>query len=154
MLNSTGRGTESIELYRKVLGLRTTLLGERHHLTAGSMVRLASILRRDGLLAEAESLATSGLEIMLEKLPGDHWEVANARGVLGDCYLALGRFREAEVLLSLGYSGLRAKRGDQDALTMRTLRSVIDLLQKTGRRDSAASLRRMLVTTTHPEQWN
>lgn len=131
--------------YREVYDLRVQLLGERHPQTAGAMVNLGSSMMKSGQVAGTETLLTAALSILQEKLPADHWEIANAKSILGECFVKLKKFKDAEPLVMEGYEGLKLRRGVGDRLTQSALRRVITLLEATNRKQEAAGYRSAMV---------
>src|SRR5262249_4859627 len=59
-------------------------------------------------LPEAEALASQAVGILTRDLPAGDWRTAMAKGVLGDCLVALGRLDEARPLLQEALTGARA----------------------------------------------
>jgi serine/threonine protein kinase len=64
-----------------------------------------------------EGLTRRALAIRRGLYPPEHFLVALTESVHGGCLTALGRFGEAEPLLTSGYHALRAARGEADART-------------------------------------
>ncbi len=92
---------------------------------------LGLALLEAGQPVEAEPFLREGLAQREYLLGPNHWRVADTRVSLGACLAALGRFAEADTLLTTGYERLRELRGPDDPLT-RTARA---------RRDAFLALR-------------
>src|SRR5439155_22948964 len=69
---------------------------------------LASILERQGKLADAEPLARECLAIY-EAKNTDYWRVFEARSLLGATLLAQKKYADAEPLLLSGYEGMKQR---------------------------------------------
>ena len=105
------------------------------------MLILASILERQGKLADAEPLACECLAIFEAKTP-DHWRVFEARSLLGATLLAQKKYAEAEPLLLTGYEGMK-QREDKLPTAIRprlqpAIRRLVRLYEETGSPDRAA----------------
>jgi len=97
--------------------------------------------------SEAEAVARECLGIRERVLPGS-WATANAKSLLGDALLGLGRHEEAEPLLLDGYRALKASEASMPPQALprvsEALERLIRLYETTGRDADAATWRREL----------
>ncbi len=130
------------ELYREALDLRRRVLQPDHIDVARSAAALGELLYERGADAEAKPLLSLALEIRTTRLGEDHVDTAETKSALGACLTSANRFAEAEPLLLEGYAVLQQARGSRtDTSIRRTLRSLIELYEATGRPDRASVYR-------------
>jgi hypothetical protein len=105
--------------------------------TADARALHATIL----LLAdEPQAGLVSALEastIRQERLPAEHWQVAEAASLCGESLVALGRLHEAESLLVESHALLLAQRGADDRSTRAAARRLVELYERLGQPDVA-----------------
>jgi tetratricopeptide (TPR) repeat protein len=82
-----------------------------------SLVGLGRLLIATGKAPEAEQLLSEAVSIAARSLPGDNWELAYSRGVLGNALAHLQRYAEAESFLEAAHRILLEKRGAEDERT-------------------------------------
>jgi serine/threonine-protein kinase len=111
------------------------------------MLSLGSLSLKNGSPARAETLLRGGLDVLLEKLPPDHWEIASARSQLGECLTTMQQYDEAERMLVAGYEGLKATKGNTDRLTLQAVRRIVKLYATLGRKQRESLYRAMLPAT-------
>jgi serine/threonine-protein kinase len=131
-------------LYRQALELRRKKLPAGHPNIAGSLTWLGKLLTDRGNAQAGELLLREALEIRRRTLAAGDWQTAETESLLGACLTALQRYEEAEPLLVVSYTTLKARRGDQDRRTRRTLQYLIDLYQAWGKLEKTAQYRTLL----------
>jgi serine/threonine-protein kinase len=128
-------------LQRQALAIQRKQLGEDHRHVGTSLNNLATILCHKGQCAEAENLQQQAIAIYQKSLKPEHWMIQRSRSHLGDCLTKLKRYSEAEEQLLVAYAGLKAVRGEQHALTRKTVSRLIELYEAWGKPDRAAPYR-------------
>ncbi|MCG8455536.1 MAG: serine/threonine-protein kinase [Holophagales bacterium] len=98
-------------VYGWSLPMARRFLGEKHFLVATGIRGSAVLLTEAGRAPEALASARQALSILEEILPDGHPQIAEARSVLGGCLASLGRFAEAEPLVTGGYRQIAAHGG-------------------------------------------
>ncbi|HEY2714422.1 MAG TPA: serine/threonine-protein kinase [Chthoniobacterales bacterium] len=114
------------EELRKSLDILQKNLSPRHPSTLKAGVLLGLTLTRENRATEAEPYLRKALELQ-GTLPTNPIEIAFTEGALGECLLVQKRFAEAAPLLRTSYAQVRARRGDQDALTIEAARRLKSL---------------------------
>lgn len=148
LLSSEGKYEESMRQFRKSLDLRIKLLGEDHPLTASAFLGLGNTLIELDSLKEAEEKINKGIEIYKGKLPADHWNISYSESLLGKCYSRMGQFGDAEALLLKAYKNMIEKRGNNDRLTISTLKALIKNYKNWGKKKKAEVYEKMLPALT------
>jgi CHAT domain-containing protein/tetratricopeptide (TPR) repeat protein len=87
---------EAEKLYRQVLEIRKTAVGEEHDLTAATLNSLGNNMRQQNQLAEAEKLHRKALEIRRKVLGEFHQNTAICYYTLAGDLRELSKFPEAE----------------------------------------------------------
>jgi tetratricopeptide (TPR) repeat protein len=148
VLRDERRFDQAKEAASESLALRRKVLGNEHVDVAYTLLILATILDRQGKMADAEPLCRECLAIYEAKAP-DHWRVFEARGLLGASLLAQRKYADAEPLLLSGCEGLKQREDTAPKVIRRELKPVIqDLVQlyeETGRPDRATEWKQKLV---------
>ncbi len=144
LLRDKGDYKTAEPLFRKALALRRKTLPDGHLDIGYSLINLSILLIDTDRSKEAEPLLREGRGIFQKALPPDHFLIANAESVLGACMAAMHRYEDAEPLLMNSYAQLKNKRGEDDKLTLRALRRVVDLYRKWGKTDKAATYQALL----------
>jgi serine/threonine protein kinase len=99
------RSADAIKFMYEELALRKKLYGENHQSVPQVLNALATYLRNSNK-AEAANLSRQALDI-LEKTPDiDPWRVAGAKVFLSEELIPLGKYEEAEQLITDAYSVL------------------------------------------------
>ena len=73
-----------------------------------------------------------------------NWQVSSAESQLGDCLVALGRFREAEPLILESYVNIQKQLGDSHTATEAAARRIPKLYEAWGKTDEAEKWRKKL----------
>lgn len=104
-------------LFARALGIwRGKSIERTHDRPATLMLRIGELRLIEGELDSARSWVREALTLRQVSLPDGHWQIAEARSLLGACLSALGRYDEAEPLLIEGHAGISAIRGEHDRL--------------------------------------
>jgi serine/threonine protein kinase/tetratricopeptide (TPR) repeat protein len=141
LLKDKGDLAEAEALFRQTLALRRRLLGETHTETATTIGNLGGVYFDKGQYGEALRLYRQAFDIYLKLLQPDHWMVNRTRSQIGGCLTRLKRFREAEEQLLTAHAGLKTARGEEHALTRKTVSRLIELYDAWGKPDQAAPYR-------------
>jgi serine/threonine protein kinase/tetratricopeptide (TPR) repeat protein len=129
---------------REILALRRAARpASRPHVTA-SLLRLADVLalkadrlRQHGDPASAAAVYWEERSLAHEAGPGSESRVAEIESELGRCLTALGRFEEAERLLTGSVRVLQAARGERYATTQAAVNGLVGLYEAWGKPDEA-----------------
>lgn len=132
-----GQLPQALELFRKGLEIRTSILTAKHPDTTSSMLNVADVLARSGQSKDAIALATEALDIRKQLFGATHWTVYSATSVLGGAYASAGDYAKAEPMLVDSYKGLEngsvlGKRPRVDAADR-----LVRMYQKWGKPDEA-----------------
>jgi len=120
-------------LHQTALRTRRATLHRDHPDVARSLLALGRLLIDSGDPSGAEPYLRECVEIVGRLVPEDHWRLAEARGALGAGLVAMGRFEEAEQLLTAAHQVLKAARGATDPKTERVRQHLNQLHQASGR---------------------
>ncbi len=136
-----GELADAEQQLRQVLETQRHLYPQGHRDVATTLVGLGRLLTDTNRAPEAESLLREALEIRRGKLPAGNYQIAEAQSALGGTLSALHRFDEAEPLLIEGYEILKARRGEQNKLTIQARQRLYTHYQTWGKPDKAALYR-------------
>jgi tetratricopeptide (TPR) repeat protein len=98
VLVEQGSGEAETALLDLVADLRRVLAGDFR--LSYPLYSLAKLRLQRGDAAAAEPLFREALELQRAALSSEHWQTAQTQGQLGRCLIQLGRFDEAEALLT------------------------------------------------------
>ena len=90
---------------------------------------LAEVLVSKGEALEAVPLLNEALKIRKDALPENHWLIAYAQSVRGECLAALGRYDEAEPLIVESYERVALAQGEKGFESVRVLRRIVRLYE-------------------------
>ncbi len=135
---------QSEALLQDALAIRRKYWGEEHWEVATILHNLASVSYQKGQVSEAEKSLRQAFAIYQKTLQPGHWIIHRSRSLLGACLTKLNRYSEAEEELLAAYNGLKLIRGEQHALTRRTLSRIVELYVAWDKSDQAASYRALL----------
>jgi len=107
---------------------------------AEALTLLARIDAADGRIEDAEVRALESLSIFESLLPAGDWQIAEARGVLGQCMAARGEHERAEPILAAAWDAVTAGRGENSMRSLDTLRRLIDHCEDAGDNERRARL--------------
>jgi tetratricopeptide (TPR) repeat protein len=96
-------------------------------------------------LAGAESSFNEAIDVLRKTFPEDHWQIANAQGLLGGCYTKLKRYDEAEDLLLRSYRIIDQQFGEKHRRTQAVLRRIVELYEAWEKPEKAAEYNQRLV---------
>jgi serine/threonine protein kinase len=150
-LNNLANGLREREKYTEAESLIEQAMSLSRELQAsdtlvGGFVLLskASLMHAAERDQECEHAAREGLKVLSGKLPANHWQVANAQSILGACLTGLGRYAEAELLLTRNLPIIRAGKGKASHITTNAVERTIALYQAWGKPKKAAEYRQLL----------
>ncbi len=129
------------ELYSQAVAMYRQLFEGGHPNLGTALVDLGLLELRSGDATRAEGRIREARQIFDRVLPAGHWRGAHADSVLGACLGAVGRFEEAEPLVTGGYEGLRQAKGDAAETTRDALERVVALYEAWGRPEEAERYR-------------
>lgn len=135
-LMETGEYDRAEGMIREELDLNIKLLGPEHWRVADSYLGLAGIALENDEPDEARQLALTALDIYRQALPAGHLKISGGESVLGDVYLAQGRYAEAEPLLLESYRAMEAVQ-DRVPYRIAALETLIDLYEAWGKPEKA-----------------
>ena len=110
-LTLAGQYEEADRDTRDALDMRRRLVGERHPDVASSLIGLATLEVAQGKFPDALESARSAADIYTASLSASHWRTAAAQSAGGAALTGLGRYQEAEPLLTHSYAVLRKDSG-------------------------------------------
>lgn len=102
----------SSQYTRELAGLRS-----RRQLLAIVLVQLGRVYLNQREAAAAEPILREAVDIHQGVFQEGDWRIADAKGWLGECLVALGRHHEAEPILRSSHAGLLARWGSGHART-------------------------------------
>jgi serine/threonine-protein kinase len=132
---------------REFLSRARRVKGTEHPATMSAMSSLGLVLWDQQKWSEALVINQELLEIARRVLPPGHWHTAIYSGNVGDCFVMLERYREAEPLILAAYEGLKSTLGEDRNITERRLDRVYRLYIRMGRLEEAQHFRRESVFT-------
>jgi serine/threonine protein kinase/tetratricopeptide (TPR) repeat protein len=139
-LQASGDLAGAERCYREALAIPVEYLPSVSTPRAGFLRNLASVLVAEGKIAEAEADAREAAAIFHAKSP-KHWRSADADSLLGGCFVAQGKFQEAEPLLLKSYPILKADSGDGAKHAEEARQRIVDLYTAWGKPEKAAEFR-------------
>ena len=139
-------------LYREALNMYRKTLPAGHAYIAHPLVALGHILSVRGDYRASEPLLREALEIRSAAFSEEHWRTAEAASLLGECLLSTGRYAEAESLLLKSRSVFETALGGQDWRSIDTLKRLVKLYERWGKRDDSARYRALLASSANPKQ--
>ncbi|HEX4168714.1 MAG TPA: tetratricopeptide repeat protein [Bryobacteraceae bacterium] len=123
-------------MLRQVLTARQHLLGNEHTDTLLAQYNLATVLKRENRLKEAETLARANLETQARVLDGDDPDTLASRSLLADILLREQRPQEAEEFARRAFKDqLRTLGPHHD--TVESVGFLAEALTRTGRYEDA-----------------
>jgi tetratricopeptide (TPR) repeat protein len=110
-LTLAGQYDEADRDTRDALDMRRRLVGDRHPDVASSLIGLATLEVAQGKFPDALESARSAADIYTTSLSASHWRTAAAESAEGAALTGLGRYQEAEPLLTHSYAILSKDSG-------------------------------------------
>ena len=124
----------SEHFYRKALETFEATYPDGNHLMVATVqLGLGKVLTERGKAEEGQARLEQALEVIEATFDPNDWHVAEARMELGACLTALGRYDEAEPLLTESRLLLQKQRGLDDPLTQRAGLHLIRFYAASGR---------------------
>lgn len=105
-------------LYQEAIEICREGAGPEHPWTASMILNLGQMYLSAGKPGLAAESLGDAVRIREKILPEDHWELAEARSLLGAALARQGKLDAASGLLDAGYSALRKARGEDDQHTV------------------------------------
>jgi serine/threonine protein kinase/Tfp pilus assembly protein PilF len=99
VLRQQGKYEEAESFSRDALQMTRSALGDDHRLLARFGLNLARVQLLRNEAPSAEPMLRKAVEIREHAYPAGNWRIGEAKGVLGECLTAQGRYDEAEALL-------------------------------------------------------
>ena len=124
-----GRWDEAATYARATLALRNTSIPESHPAIAASLQTLGRSLDHTGDHDGAERALRESLALRTKFLPKGSWLIGSSEGVLGDHYLLLKNYREAERYMLHADSLLVAGLGASNPRTQSNVKRLIRLFE-------------------------
>ena len=143
LLHRTGDYEEAESLFLEAADVYRKALGDDHFWVSIALWNLTKVYELRGNCEAALPVLSECLAIRRAHVPAGHWRIAEVNCRLGACLTALGRFEEAEPLLTEGYPIIAEQRGKQHRITREVLEEVIQLYEQWGEPDEAARWREM-----------
>jgi tetratricopeptide (TPR) repeat protein len=142
-LTEAGQYAEAERLVRDSLGMRRRLLGNLHPDVASSLTSLAILQVATRKYADALDSAREAVKIYTAALSATHWRTAIPASAEGAALAGLGRYAEAEKILTPAYRILSTDIGASKAYAALAQRYLDDL----HRRESLAAQPRQAAAT-------
>ena len=133
---------EAEHYYRKAAKIYQETLPPNSLRRAYPLIGLGGVLVRRGEPQRAEEFLRQGLDITLRAQPREEIMIFNAKYFLGNCLAAIGRYEEAQPLLTESYLGF--KDDPQQFRTQRVLEALVTLYEAWQKPDSTAKYRALL----------
>jgi tetratricopeptide (TPR) repeat protein len=130
-LTVSGNYAEADRDLKEALAMRRRLLGDRHPNVASSEICLATLQVAQRQYTEALATARDAADIYTSALSATHWRTAAARSAEGAALAGLGRFAEAETLLTASHEIL-SKDGGTPPLFRTLSQRYLDKLHQHG----------------------
>ena len=143
LLRKTGDYEEAESLFLEAADVYRKALGDDHFWVNIALWNLTKVYELQGNCEAALPVLSECLAICRAHVPEGHWRISEVNCRRGACLTALGRYEEAEPLLTEGYPIIAEQRGKQHRITRAVLQEVIQLYEKWDRPDEAARWREM-----------
>jgi len=143
-------------MYGEALAIARKAFGDQHPSVPTALNNLASVLKRQGKLAEAEPLFREALEIEKKLLGNEHPTLAVSLRNLASLLRDQGRLDEAETVFGNALEMQRKLLGNEHPDVATTLERLARLLEDRGKlADAEAACRECLATRQQisPDDW-
>lgn len=117
-------------LYREAIGIYRDEVGAEHAWTATSIKSLGELYMKMGDAEAAEARFREALRVREKVHSPGHWQISEARSLLGASLTQQGRFDAAEPLLVRAHAEFEQSRGAQDSKTQAALARLIALRER------------------------
>ena len=114
---------------------------------AGRFQNLGVVFTKQKKFPEAEEYFHKAVSLFMLQFAPDHWEVATANNLLGECLASQKKYKEAEPLLVESYSIIKKQFGMQHDRTRKAGSRVIALYEGWGKKDKADAIKAELGMT-------
>jgi CHAT domain-containing protein len=135
-----GQFQQALPWLKKAFQIRTTILGEKHPRTLGTLNNLAEIYRQLGRFSEALPLLEKSYRFHKAVLGEKHPHTFRSGNNLAMIYQDLGRLDEALPLYNKSYRLSKAVLGDKHAFTLLSMNNLASLYKDLGRLSEALPL--------------
>ena len=143
LLHRTGDYEEAESLFLEAADVYRKALGDDHFWVSIVLYNLTKVYELRGNCEAALPVLSECLTIRQAHVPAGHWRIAEINCRLGARLTALGRYEEAEPLLTEGYPIIAEQRGEQHRITRDVLTEVIQLYERWDKPTEAARWREM-----------
>ena len=140
----SGAYDDAERVQREALALHERVLDPAHERIVIARIALAITLNYKEDHAAAADLAQSALTSYRAMRGDEHWRTARAASAFGYALVGLGRYEEAEPLLTQSHTRIAAELGESSIAAVETLKSLEWLYDLTDRSANAASIRSRL----------
>jgi tetratricopeptide (TPR) repeat protein len=141
MYRKEGNWKKSGAIERRMLSLRTEMLGEEHPETLLVLGNVAAIYRNQWQWNEAEYLQTKILDICTRTCGPEHPDTLYSMSALASTYLNQDRFEDAEALELRVFEARTRLLGEDDPLTLDSVSALASMYSKEGMLEKAEPLR-------------
>ncbi|RKZ56179.1 MAG: hypothetical protein DRR08_22360 [Candidatus Parabeggiatoa sp. nov. 2] len=135
-----GQFQQALPWLKKAFQIRTTILGEKHPRTLGTLNNLAEIYRQLGRFSEALPLLEKSYRFHKAVLGEKHSNTLHSMNNLAMIYQDLGRLDEALPLYNKSYRLSKALLGEKHAFTLLTMNNLASIYKDLGRLSDALPL--------------
>jgi len=135
---------EAESYYWQVLALDRKIYGDTHEWVAQTFQSLGVVQTRQRKFPDAEANFRHALALKMIRFPADHWEIATTKNLLGACLTDASDFKRAEPLLVESFDVISRQFGPLHDRTRRAATRLINLYEKSGRKEKADALRAQL----------
>ncbi|MHC4698108.1 MAG: serine/threonine-protein kinase [Planctomycetota bacterium] len=118
-------------------------LGQHPHPLPATFTDLVAIIEDRYTADEAEPLLRECVDVLEQSGSQPTWFAPHAMSAHGRCLIELGRYGEAETVLTGAYTTLSDTLGESHARTTGAIECLINLYEQTGRPDMSAEYRRL-----------
>jgi serine/threonine-protein kinase len=123
---------EAEQLFRRSIEMAEKALGENAGDVGVFRGEYGILLARTGRVDAGEEQVRAAIRIFEQAFGPDHFQHDQGKSMLGECYLARGRYDEAKPLLVDGYQALGEKLGPLSGPTRRAQKRVARLHEASG----------------------
>jgi len=136
-----GKYPEAIEKADMTLKMYEESFGKHYDHYPTILMTKGLSLAKSGQTNEGERLLREAFELRAKSLPKEHFWVAIAESVLGECLMMQRKYAEAEPLLLESFESLKISQGTENPRTVLARSRLAALYEKTNRAELAAQYR-------------
>ena len=137
VLREAGQYEEAEQLCYESLDILRRTLPAGHANVAYPLTALGTLLIETGRSAEALPYLEESLAIRKEAFASDHWQVGISESTLGYALIETGDYDEAEAHLLEGYHDIEKQYGNDNGMTQKAIKRIIELYEKWDKPDMA-----------------